>query len=225
VVNKLAEIWGELKTVFTGRGSLFDSIIPPLFFLTLNGFWGLQVGTWGALISVAIISTIRLIQNQSVWFALAGLFTALLAVGLADWFDRQEAYYLPQMLNDLVFILVFIASLFFKKPIAAYTSYLTRGWPLEWYWQPKVRPAYMEVTMVWTLLFSLRLAIQFSLYLKGQASSLAWLDLLLGWPFMILVLIASYLYGNWRLHRLSGPSFEEWKNHTPPPWQSQQRGF
>jgi len=145
-LNKLTEIWEELKIVFSGRGSLFDSIIPPLIFLVMNGLWGLPAGTWGALISVAFISTIRLIQKQSLWFALAGLFTALLAVGLADWLDRQEAYYLPQMLNDLIFILIFFVSLFFKRPIAAYTSFLTRGWPLEWYWQPKVRLAYMEVT-------------------------------------------------------------------------------
>jgi hypothetical protein len=224
-MNKLTEIREELKTVFSGRGSLFDSIVPPLIFLILNGLLGLPAGTWGALISVVVISTIRLIQKQSLWFALAGLFTALLALGLADWLDRQEAFYLPQMINDLVFILVFLASLIFKRPFAAYTSFLTRGWPLQWYWQPKVRPAYMEVTMAWALLFTLRLALQFSLYLKGQASFLAWLDVLLGWPFMILVLVASYLYGNWRLRRLRGPSVEEWKNHTPPPWQSQQRGF
>jgi len=224
-LNKLTEIWEELKIVFSGRGSLFDSIIPPLIFLVMNGLWGLPAGTWGALISVAFISTIRLIQKQSLWFALAGLFTALLAVGLADWLDRQEAYHLPQMLNDLIFILIFFVSLFFKRPIAAYTSFLTRGWPLEWYWQPKVRLAYMEVTAAWTLLFSLRLANQFSLYLNGQVSSLAWLDVLLGWPFMILVLIASYLYGNRRLKKLGGPSVEEWKNRTPLPWQSQQRGF
>ena len=224
-MNKLTEIWGELKTVFTGRGSLFDSIIPPLIFLIVNGLWGLPAATWFALISVAIISTIRFFKKQSLRFALTGLFTTLLAVALAFWLDRQEAFFLPQMLNDLLFILVFIASLFFKRPLAAYTSFLTRGWPLDWYWQPKIRPAYMEVTAVWTLLFSLRLAIQFSLYLRGQAYFLAWQDVLLGWPFMILVLIASYLYSNWRLHKLGGPSVAEWKNRTPPPWQSQQRGF
>lgn len=224
-MNKLTEIWEELKTVFSGRGSLSDSITPPLIFLIVNGFWGLSAATWFALISVAIISTIRLYKKQSLRFALTGLFTTLLAVALAYWLDRQEAFFLPQMINDLVFILVFLASVLWKKPLAAYTSLLTRGWPLEWYWQPKVRPAYMEVTTAWALLFALRLAIQFSLYQQGQTSLLAWLGVLLGWPFIILVLIGSYLYGTWRLRELGGPSVAEWKNRTPPPWQSQRRGF
>lgn len=224
-MNKLTEIWEELKSVFSGRGNLFDSIIPPLIFLVSNGLWGLPGAAWGALISVAIISTIRLFKKQSLRFALTGLFTVLMAAALAYWLNRQDAFFLPQMINDLVFILVFLASVLWKKPFAAYTSLITRGWPLEWYWQPKVRPAYMEVTAAWALFFALRLAIQFSLYQQGQTSSLAWLGVLMGWPFIILVLIGSYLYGTWRLRNLGGPSVEEWKSRTPPPWHSQQRGF
>jgi hypothetical protein len=46
-MSKWQEIWEELKMVFSGRGSLFDSIIPPMIFLILNGAWGLQAATRG----------------------------------------------------------------------------------------------------------------------------------------------------------------------------------
>jgi hypothetical protein len=39
------------------------------------------------------------------------------------------------------------------------------------------------------------------------------------------VLIASYLYGTWRLGTLGGPSVEEFKPGAEPPWEGQQRGF
>jgi hypothetical protein len=38
-------------------------------------------------------------------------------------------------------------------------------------------------------------------------------------------LIASYLYGTWRLRNLGGPSVEEFKSGAEPPWEGQQRGF
>lgn len=223
--SKVMEIWEELKTVFSGRGSLFDSIIPPILFLILNGAWGLQAATWGSLVAVVATAFFRISKKQSLWFTLAGLFISLIAVGLTFWVGRQEAYYLPSMINDLVFIVVFMFSLFWKRPMAAYTSYLIRAWPMNWYWQPKIRPAYMEVTAAWVVLFGLRLSIQFFLFQQGNAVTLAWLDFLLGWPFILSILIGSYLFGIWRLRNLGGPSVDEWKNHIPPPWKSQQHGF
>ena len=141
-MSKWQEIWEELKMVFSGRGSLFDSIIPPMIFLILNGAWGLQAASWGSLISVVSISIFRIIKRQSLWFALAGLAASSIAVGLTYWIGRQEAYYLPSILNDVAMILVFLISILFRRPMAAYTSYLIRAWPLGWYWQSKIRPAY-----------------------------------------------------------------------------------
>jgi hypothetical protein len=225
LIAKWKEIREELKTVFAGRGSLFDSIIPPILFLIINSLWGWQAASWGSLASVILISFFRISKKQSLWFALVGLAVALIAVGLSVWIGRQVAYYLPSIINDLAFILIFLASLFWKRPMTAYTSYLIRAWPMSWYWQPKIRPAYMEVTIAWVFLFSLRLFIQTSFFLLGSASILAWLDFLMGWPFILVILIGSYLYGIWRLQSLGGPSVEEWQQRTPPPWKSQQRGF
>jgi hypothetical protein len=47
----------------------------------------------------------------------------------------------------------------------------------------------------------------------------------MGWPATILLLAVSYLYGTWRLRNLEGPSVEEFREETEPPWEGQQRGF
>jgi hypothetical protein len=96
---------------------------------------------------------------------------------------------------------------------------------MGWYWQPKIRPAYTEVTWFWVILISLRLGIQLYLFQQQAIITLAWLDVLMGWPFLLVILIGSYLYGISRLRKLGGPSVEEWKKHKPPPWHSQRRGF
>jgi hypothetical protein len=49
--------------------------------------------------------------------------------------------------------------------------------------------------------------------------------ILLGWPFIIALLIVTYLYGLWRLSKLGGPSVEEFKAGKSPPWEGQKRGF
>jgi hypothetical protein len=42
---------------------------------------------------------------------------------------------------------------------------------------------------------------------------------------LIILLVVSYLYGLKRLAALQGPSIDEFKSKTPPPWQGQRRGF
>jgi hypothetical protein len=88
-----------------------------------------------------------------------------------------------------------------------------------------VRPAYSEVTLAWTIFFGLRLLLQLFLFQQKAAQALGWVQLLSGWPALIVLLIGSYLYGIWRLGNLKGPSVEEFKTGAPPPWQGQKRGF
>jgi hypothetical protein len=109
--------------------------------------------------------------------------------------------------------------------MVAWTSYLARRWPLDWYWHEKVRPAYTEVTLAWILFFALRLLWQVMLFQGQNVNQLAFVNALTGWPATAILLIVSYLYGTWRLARLGGPSVEEFQNGAPAPWQGQRRGF
>lgn len=121
--------------------------------------------------------------------------------------------------------MVAVGSILAGKPMVAWTSYLARRWPWGWYWHPQVRPAYTEVTWFWAVFFLLRVGLQLNLFQAAQAEQLAGLNLILGWPATLLLLIFSYLYGTWRLRRLGGPSVTEFQENVEPPWQSQQRGF
>lgn len=71
----------------------------------------------------------------------------------------------------------------------------------------------------------IRFFIQILLLRNGDVSKIAWANILLGWPVMISVLIASYIYGIWCLRQLGGPGIEEFKEEKNPPWKGQSRGF
>jgi hypothetical protein len=112
-----------------------------------------------------------------------------------------------------------------NRPIVAWTSFIARRWPRDWYWHPKVLPAYNEVTIAWAVAFSVRLALEYWLYQEDAVNALGAARVVLGWPFTVVLLVASYLYGLWRLDRLAGPSVEEFKAGKAPPWEGQKRGF
>ncbi len=225
VKAKTTEIWQEFKAVFSGRGNLIDSILPPVLFVALNSLFGFQVALWGALIAAFLITGLRLRGRQPVRYAAGGLGGVLLATLAAKLLDRAEGFFIPSLVSSGVTLVLMVFSLAVRRPLVAWTSYLARRWPREWYWHPQVRPAYTEVTWLWLLVFAGRLALQLRLLGNEDPTLLAAANLLGGWPVTIVLLIVSYLYGTWRLRQLRGPSVAEFQDNSPPPWSGQQSGF
>ena len=222
--SKTRELLDELRSVTNGVG-LLDTILPPVLFLFLNGLAGFQAAMYGAIGTALVIAVLRLRRKQSLVYALAGTGSVALAIALALLLGRSEGYFLPGIVNGGITIALALVSLLIRKPMVAWTSFLARRWPLEWYWHTQVRPAYTEVTLIWTLFFVLRLWWQVALFQGQNTSQLALVNALTGWPATIVLLIVSYLYGTWRLATLKGPSVDEFKNDAPAPWQGQRRGF
>jgi hypothetical protein len=224
-MSKADELIGELRAVVFTRSKWLDSILPPVIFVLLNTISGLTLALVGAFGVALLIGIYRLIRRQAWTYALGGVGAVILA-GLIAWsIGGAEGYFLPGIISGGLTALLCVVSILLRRPLVAWTSYITRRWPLDWYWHPKVRPAYSEVTIIWALFFTLRTLIQFELFQQQAAGALGIVQLLTGWPALIILLIASYLYGMWRLQNLGGPSVEEFKSGLEPPWQGQKRGF
>ncbi len=223
--SKLEELWDELRTVLTGRNKILDSILPPLVLVIVNALAGFRPAIWSALVAAGLFTIYRLVQRQSLGYALGGLGAVVLAVLIALVLNRAEGFFLPNILTGGLTVLVCGVSTALGRPMVSWTSYVARHWPLTWYWHPRVRPAYSEVTLAWAVYFGLRMAFQLSFYQGQSVGMLAVLNILTGWPATVVLLIISYLYGTWRLRNLQGPSVEEFKTGTPPPWEGQHRGF
>lgn len=223
--QKWHELLDEFRTVFSGRNSFLDAILPPIIFLLANGLVGFQAAMWSALITSTVIAGTRIIRKQSVLYALAGIGSVGIAICVAWFLGKSEGFFLPGLISGSMTLLLTVVSLVIRRPMVAWTSFIARRWPLDWYWHPQVRPAYSEVTFAWMLFFGARLLLQFSLFQNERVYVLAFTNFITGWPATILLLVFSYLYGTWRLVKLNGPSVDEFRNNTPAPWQSQRRGF
>jgi hypothetical protein len=222
---KLQEIADELRSVVFGRSGLADALIPPVLFLIINAALGLQAALWGSLAIAAVVAGVRLARRQSLGYALGGVAGVAFALLLAWLAGGAQGYFLPGLINGALSVAICVISIVAKRPLVAYTSFVARRWPLDWYWHPRVRPAYSEVTWLWAMLLAARLGLQAALYQAGAVQALAVVGFITGWPATIVLLIASYLYGTWRLRRLGGPGIEEFKAGAPPPWKGQARGF
>jgi len=221
--SKGSEILDELKTVVSGK--TIDALFPPLIFVLINNLFDLNAAVFTALGLALVIGMSRILRRQNWYYALGGLLGVAFASGLAFLTQSAAGYFIPALISSAFLVLVTLISLLAGKPLAAWASHLTRGWPLEWFWRSDVKPAYREVTWFWALFFILRLITQLAIFQSGDAFTLAWANTLLGWPVLILVLIITYIYGIWRLKRLGGPGVEEFKAGKEPPWQGQTRGF
>ncbi len=222
---KLRELVEEFRAVLAGKHSALDAILPPLVLLALNGLAGWRTAMWGALLLSVLIAAFRLTKKQSLWYSLAGVGGTLAALALAWLLGAAKGFFLPGLVSGSMVLALAILSLVVRRPMVAWTSYLARRWAWNWYWHPRVKPAYDEVTFAWVLFFAARLYLQFAAYQNGDPTLLAATNFLTGWVSTASLLILSYLYGSWRLVNLRGPSVEEFENNVPPPWKSQRRGF
>jgi hypothetical protein len=222
-MNKGKEVLEELTSVLSGK--TLDAIVPPLVFVIVNSMFGLTYAIIIALILSSTVGIYRLIRKQSGIYALGGSLGILLAGGFAFLADNASNYFLPGIITNAFVLLLSIITLIIDKPLAAYASHLTRGWKLDWFWRKDVKPAYREVTIMWSLFFMIRTIIQVTLFLSDNVDALVWANTLMGLPVTVAVLVLSYIYGIWRLRKLKGPGIDEYLENKTAPFRGQTRGF
>lgn len=223
--KKFQEVSEEFRTVVAGRSNMIEAALPPVVFLLLNALTGFAVASWASLAVAGVLGGLSLIRKQKLGYALGGLGATGLAILSVRLSEGAAGYFFPSLISGGLTTLICIISVIAGRPLVAFTSHLARGWPLEWYWHPKVRPSYSEVTLAWAIFFALRLALQWFLFRQAGTAVLGIFSLVMGWPATIVLLVLSYLYGTWRLRDLGGPSVEELQEGVDPPWEGQQRGF
>lgn len=222
----LKELQEEFHTVFAGRGArVLDSFFPLLVFLIANSLIGLNYGLWGAVLTAVCFAVYRLSQRENPVYSLGGLGGVVLAAVFVRTSGSEGGFFLPGFISGAITIVLCVVSAAFNRPLVAWSSFIARRWPLAWYWHPKVLPAYSEVTILWAVAFAARLGLELWFYQRQVFNALGTIRILLGWPYTVVLLVVSYLYGMWRLGRLGGPGVEEFRAGKEPPWAGQKRGF
>lgn len=221
--TQIKEVIEELQSVLTGK--TLDAILPPLLFILVKSSFGLRNAIFVSLMLSLVFTAFRLFKKQSPVYALGGIIGISLSALFAFFSSNISNYFIPGIISNAFVLVLSIATLMIDKPLAAYVSHLTRGWKLVWFWRKDVKPAYREVTWMWTVFFIMRTIIQVTLFLQNSVDSLVWANTLMGLPFTIAILVISYIYGIWRLRQLHGPGIDEYMEGKQAPFRGQTRGF
>ncbi|MFP5332420.1 MAG: DUF3159 domain-containing protein [Acidimicrobiia bacterium] len=219
------QLLDEARSLLSGRAGVADSVLSPIVFVATNAIFGLQPAIVASLVTAAGIVIVRLATGRPLRFAMSGLFGTGIAIALTARSGRAETYFLPGIVSGAVTTVALMVSIAVRRPLVAYVSWATRGWPLGWYWHERVRPAYTAVSWIWAAFFGVRTATQAVLYLEGNVGTLGVVRVVTGWPGLVGLLIVTYVVGRKRLEDLRGPSVEEFESQVPPPWSVQPHGF
>jgi len=199
------------RDLLADRKILVDSIAPPIVFVTANALWGLGVAATVSLGLALGLVVFRLVRRQRLLYAVSGLGGVALGVGFALASQSAAGFFVPGILTNAVMGVVSVVSILVRRPLIAFTSAALYRWPLDWYWHPKVRPAYSEITWAWAALYLGKAGIQLALVRADEVGWLTVARLVTGWPAFAGMLVLSYAYVNRRLAALGGPSIEEFR--------------
>jgi hypothetical protein len=220
----IAEISQELRDTL-GRSGAVGGVLPPIAFFGLQPWLGVAGAATVSLVVAGLTIWVRAARGASLRFAVSGATGAALAALFALRDDTSGSYFLPGIVSGAATTALLLVSIALGRPVVALASWATRGWPLEWYRHPSVRPAYVGATWLWVFFFGLRTLWQWILFLDENSTGLLLTRVVGGWPATAALLIGTYALGRRRLLPLAGPSVDEFTSGVPSPWVGQQRGF
>jgi len=187
------------------KRAIVDTGLGPVAFVAVYAIWGLNTAIVVALAISVVLMVERLVRGKSVVNALGGVFGTAIAAFIAHKTGKAETFFVPRMLIQLGYGLVFAGSVIVRRPLTGFIiAALYRADP-GWWKLPAVKRAMSELTLAWAGLFLLRAAVYAYLIYLGKPGGLAAASLGLGWPAFGLLMFVSYRYVPRRLEQLGAP--------------------
>ncbi|OZG48605.1 DUF3159 domain-containing protein [Bombiscardovia coagulans] len=208
---------GQLKTGLSAIGSddfnvyeavggargIAESVLPGFVFLLVFACTRqLQLTILIAGILAIVQLLIRLCQRQSWLGALTGMVSVAICLIWA-WLSKDARnYYVPGFIANVVWIVGLGGSLLCKLPsIGFIIEYIRqpvlkdcRVWIQQWRQDEKLYKAYWRVTLLWLVMFVLRLGVQLPLYVSHRLTWLGTTRLVMGLPLFAMVIWFSWLF-------------------------------
>lgn len=173
---------------------LIETIVPGLIFVLT---FSLTLNPWLAIgISVAVsvgFTGYRLIRRQAATQALVGLAGVVASALLAVLSNRPEDNFVVGILTNAGYGIVFLISILVGWPVIGVVVGLLRNEGTRWRQNRHHKRVYTGVTAIWLVMFVLRLAIEYPLYLSGNVAALGVAKLVLGLPLYVPVLALTWL--------------------------------
>jgi hypothetical protein len=179
---------------FGGVQGLIDSGVPSLvFLLAFDITKSLDKSIIYSLIPAVLLTLFRIIKKDTLQHAFSGLIGVLICALFAHFSHKATGYYLPSVLKDAGFTLLYAITTLVGWPLIGVMLGPILGENMEWRKDPARKKTYQQASWLWCGLFAFRLAILYPLYLSKNVNSLGVATLLLGYPPFFLVVWMTWI--------------------------------
>ncbi len=184
----------SLQAVIGGPRGLAESVLPMTVFSVVWAFThDVQRSVLAALVPAALFTLWRLVAREPVTQALGGLLGIGLGAGIALFTGRAQDFFVPGILKNLGFAALYAVTSLVRYPLIGLLLGFTLGEGLHWRRVRERMRVYQQATWVWVAMFAVRALVQGRLYVKGDATTLGFVNLLLGLPLFGLAVALTWL--------------------------------
>lgn len=197
----------RLATALGGKRGMLEGAVPTL------GFTGTYVPTHDLRLSLGVgitlavvLLVVRIVQRQPVQFVVNSLVGIAIAAAFAARSGRAEDVFLPGIIYNAVYAVVFFVSVAVRWPLMGLMIGSVTGDLTSWRKDPGVLRLCSRLTLLLAVPCVIRVAVQYPLYLAGHVGWLGTSKIILGWPLQVAVLAAmAYLLARGRTPLASPP--------------------
>jgi hypothetical protein len=177
-----------------GVRGLCEAILPSLIFLIVYTITPNVPLALGSSVAVAVIFTIiRLATRSSTTQAVAGLIAVGASAILALITGRGSDFFLLGILLNAGYGAVLLVSMIVRWPLIGLAAGYLMNDGIAWkHDRPKYRSMWF-LTLLWVLLFAIRLAVELPLFIANDVAALAFTKLILGVPLYAPLVLVSWL--------------------------------
>lgn len=187
------------EEMFGGRRGVVDGAVPPIVFVVANALrHDVRAAGVAAVASAVVLLAIRLLRRERTRHVFSGVLGVAISAAIAVRSGRASDFFIPGIVLNAGYLIVFLVSVLVRKPIIGVILKQFSDKPVSWHKHPRVRRAYAELTIMWAVMYGLRVVVQGVLLQRHQVNLLAVTKIVLGYPPLLLVLAITMPYLRWR---------------------------
>ena len=184
----------KIVNAMGGKKGLLDSGLPALIFLVIfNVTKEVQQAAYGALALSLILTIIRLAKRETIQHAISGVIGVAVCAWLSNRSGKAEDFYLPGLWTNAIYGAVYLVSIVARWPIIGVIIGPLVEENFRWRKDPERTKVYVKATWLWVGMFTVRLLVQYPLYISGNVNALGTARLIMGYPLFIATAWATWI--------------------------------
>lgn len=139
------------------------------------------------------LTALRLARRETIQHAISGVIGVAICAWLSNRSGKAEDFYLPGLWTNAIYGVAYLVSILVRWPVIGLIIGPLLEENFRWRKDPARTKVYIKATWLWVGMFTVRLLIQYPLYLSGNVNALGTARLIMGYPLFIATAWATWI--------------------------------